>query len=237
MDEYTIETFDLHDGDVYAYRFRFVADNDGESPRLLNENLARPILFDDRRSTYGNLLRTEVEGDDPNHREFCNVVEVIERRGSVDAGIRYMHLAFDSVAVQFSFRNYHSHSFFYMPRSVAREAMGEDVTDAEIVAAIETEMAYYKAWADGNGFGFVCERASLAPDANGEYTREWNEWEPMTDTEIGGSVWGYLHDWSGGLDWEHAKNEATAIINGWREDDDRAHAVVSSYINVVTAGV
>ncbi|MFF1680724.1 hypothetical protein ACFVYG_32390 [Streptomyces sp. NPDC058256] len=171
-----IETSD--DG---RYRLRLEPDTDAHNPRTMYDHLTHVITLPD--SDYADV---DKDGGGPladtwrqiNHRD--NAVEIF---------CRWARIAHGAVVIEDQTNDGPGTIWYLMPEGLA------EVTDP--TECIRSEIAEYRAWARGEAYGYIIEKAVTwkpVTDENEDVVvGERTTWEEVTD----GSCWGLItYEWA-----------------------------------------
>ena len=179
-----IETYQTLRTETGNYRARIVRDQDAVNPREDFEHAVHVITIDTHCGKYINVDEDggplewaweRIKGEMPDHL----AVETFKRYARI----------FHGATVFESFPHYGAASLWYITaEDMEREGFGDPA------AYIEAEHDEYRAWAEGECFGFHIEERVVYKRAEptGDAAKDWRwEWESID------SLWGiYGYDWA-----------------------------------------
>jgi hypothetical protein len=186
-----IETSD--DG---RYRLRLEPDTDAENPRTMYDHLTHVITLPDNH--YTDVDKDGGPLEDGWHR-------IKHRDDAVEIFTRWAHIFHGAVTIEDRMHHGPGTIWYLMPEGIA------EVTDPK--EYIRGDIAEYRAWAQGEVYGHIVEKAVTWKPVTDEHedviVGERTTWEEVTD----GSCWGLItYEWAA----REARDQFTSYMESIR---------------------
>jgi hypothetical protein len=179
------------------YRLRLEPDTDAHNPRTMYDNLTHVITLPD--NYYADV---DKDGGGPLEDGWR---QIKHRENAVELFTRWARIFHGAVAIEDRPHDGPGTIWYLMPEAIA------EVTGPE--ECIRSELAEYRAWARGEVYGHIIEKAVTWKPVTDEHedviVGERTTWEEVTD----GSCWGLItYEWAE----REAREQFTAYLESIR---------------------